>query len=182
MHKTSTIKACPLCGRVFDKINITINGKTIPVVLRGACPSDKEKLIEFYEKLSTETIYTRFFSIVRYFEPYVEKILSNPAYVIVAERADTGEIIGVAEAIPAEDQTKAEAGIVVLEKFQGRGLGTKIAYTLNKALHENGVKYVYGYIMPENTKAYKLVKKLGGRIKSYYESMLLVEIPVRPIE
>jgi acetyltransferase len=173
-------KQCPLCGVVIDEFPFNVNGVT-RVVIRGACPEDKEKLIKFYEKLSTETIYTRFFSIIRYFEPYVEKILSSPAYVLVAE-TDDGEIIAVAEAVPSEKGDAAEAGIVVLEKYHGRGLGKRMAYAMNKILWEHGVRKVYGYILPDNIKAYRLVKRLGGRVKSYYESMLFVEIPVRPPE
>ncbi len=179
MNEQLSHKPCPLCGKVMMKITIKVDNNEIPVVIRGACPDDKEKLISFYEKLTMETIYTRFFSIVRYFDPYVERILKSPAYVIVAERTDTQEIIGVAEAIPGEDASKAEAGIVILESFQGHGLGSQMAKALNKVLYTNGIRYVYGYILPENIKAYRLVKKLGGRIKSYYESMLLVEIPIR---
>ncbi len=171
---------CPLCGVVIESFPFKVDGIT-RVTIRGACPEDKEKLIKFYEKLSTETIYTRFFSIIRYFEPYVEKILSSPAYVIVAETSD-GDIIAVAEAVPSEKGDAAEAGIVVLEKYHGRGLGKKMAYAMNKVLWEHGIKRVYGYILPDNIKAYRLVKRLGGRIKSYYESMLFVEIPVKPPE
>jgi len=169
---------CPLCGVRLDRFVLDQEG--VPVLIRGACPDDKDKLVAFYERLSNETIYTRFFSIVRYFEPYVERILNGPAYVIVAEREDTGEIIAVAEAVPNSDGTAAEAGIVVLEKYQGRGIGKRIAYALSRVLWERGVRRVVGYILPGNIKAYRLVKKLGGRIKSYYESLLYVEIPVRP--
>jgi RimJ/RimL family protein N-acetyltransferase len=102
--------------------------------------------------------------------------------VVVAENPETGEIVGVAEAVPDKSGNAAEAGIVVLERYQGRGLGTLLAKALSKALWEAGVRKVVGYILPENLKAYRLVKRLGGRIVSYYESMYLVEVPVKPID
>ena len=170
-------KTAPLCGRVFYQY-VTRDGKRIRI--RGMCPEDKDRLIEFYEKLSLETIYTRFFSIIKYFEPYVEKLVKSSGCVIVAEDLDTGEIVGVAEAIPEGD--KAEAGIVVLEGYQGKGIGKMMAKAMNRALYERGIKVVVGYIMLGNVKALRLVKSLGGRPVKYYESMILVEIPIRQPE
>lgn len=164
-----------LCGRVFDRVTLR-GGPAGSVIIRGLCPEDKDKLIRFYERLSLETIYTRFFSIIRYFDPYVEKLIKNRALVVVAENPETGEIVGVAEAIPSGDS--AEGGIVVLEDYQGRGLGTALALALRDVLRESGIRRVVGYILPENIRALRLVKKLGGRLKRTYESMILVEIPV----
>lgn len=168
---------CPLCGRTFEVLN-TRDGKR--VVIRGMCSWDKDRVIRFYEKLSLETIYTRFFSIIRYFEPYVNKLIKEGALVIVAEDADTGEIVGIAEAIPQGEV--AEGGIVVLEEYQGRGIGMAMARALNRVLHERGIKKVVGYILPDNVKAFRLIKRLGGRLVKYYESMILAEVPVRPPE
>jgi len=167
-------RPCPLCGRVFDRF--TVDGREI--VVRGACPEDKEKLVRFYEKLSAETIYTRFFSIVRHFDPYVEKLLSSSkSLVVVAEDAGTGEIVGIAELI-AED-SKAEGGIVVLEDLQGKGIGSRLAEAMRAAALEHGIERVYGYVLPDNVRALRLVKKLGGRVVARYPSMLYVEVPVR---
>jgi len=165
---------CPLCGRVFDRM--VVEGREI--VIRGACPDDKEKLVRFYERLSAETIYTRFFSIVRHFDPYVERLLSSAkSLVVVAEDAATGDIVGMAELI-VED-SKAEGGIVVLEDLQGKGIGSRLAEAMRVAAVEHGIEKVYGYVLPDNVRALKLVKKLGGRVVARYPSMLYVEVPVR---
>ncbi len=167
-------RPCPLCGRVFDEFE----AGGVKIVIRGACPGDRDKLIQFYEKLSSETIYTRFFSIIRHFAPYVDRILSSSkSLVVVAEDKDTGEIVGIAELI-VDDKGDAEGGIVVLEALQGRGIGSRLAEALRRAAVEHGVKRVYGYILPDNVRALRLVKKLGGRVKGWYSSMIYVEIPV----
>ena len=166
---------CQLCGRVFHEY--LVDGRRI--VFRGVCPEDRDKLIEFYRKLSAETIYTRFFSIIRYFDPYVDQLLSSSrALVVVAEDAGTGEIVGIAELIVEKDG-KAEGGIIVLESMQGKGIGTQLALAMKRVAIEHGVRAVYGYILPDNVKALRLVRKLGGRVKSHYPSMLFVEIPIR---
>ncbi len=166
-------RPCPLCGKVFDRLKIN----DVEIVIRGACPGDREKLISFYERLSAETIFTRFFSIIRHFEPYVDQILSSSkSLVVVAERVDTGEIVGIAELIA--ENSKAEGGIVVLEELQGRGIGSRLAMALKDAALEHNIRWVYGYILPDNIRAIRLVKKLGGRIKSKYPSLYYVEIPI----
>lgn len=163
-----------LCGRVFHEF--TVDGRRIRV--RGACPDDREKLIRFYERLSTETIYTRFFSIIRYFDPYVDRLLrGRDALVLVAEDADSGEIVGIAELL-LEGDGKAEGGIVVLEELQGKGIGRRLASAFRDVALENGVRLVYGYIMPDNVRALRLVKRLGGRVLRSYPSLYYVEIPV----
>ncbi len=168
------MKRCPLCGKILAEIAIDSRR----VIIRGICPEDRDKLLDFYNKLSDETIYTRFFSIIRYFDPYVERLVSKSGILgVVAEDVETGEIVGVAELI-LEKNGVAEGGIVILESMQGRGLGSTIARVMRDIARSFGIKRVYGYILADNVKALKLVKKLGGRLKEYYSSMILVEIPL----
>lgn len=174
MGRGMSAKRCPLCGRVLDKLNV--DGREI--IIRGLCPEDRDKLLRFYEKLRDETIYTRFFSVIRYFNPYVERLVSSTGILaIVAEDAQSGEIVGVAELVLDRDGV-AEGGIIVLERLQGKGIGSAMALALKRVAREHGIKMVYGYILADNIKAYRLVKKLGGKPKSYYSSMIYVEIPL----
>ncbi|MCE4627160.1 MAG: GNAT family N-acetyltransferase [Desulfurococcales archaeon] len=168
------MKRCPLCGRILTRLRKDNN----EIVIRGLCPEDRDKLIRFYEQLSDETIYTRFFSIIRYFDPYVDKLVSSSGILaIVAEEASSGEIVGVAELV-LDKEGRAEGGIIVLERMQGKGIGTAMALSMKELAKEYGIRKVYGYILADNIKALRLVKKLGGRPKSYYSSMIYVEIPV----
>ncbi len=167
-------RRCPLCGRKLGEYT-TPDG--VKITIRGVCPEDREALIRFYETLSTETIYTRFFSIIRYFDPYVDKLLSSSETLAVVAVDENGRIVGLAELVVGEEG-KAEGGIIVLETMQGRGIGSALARALRDVAREFGVKAVYGYILPDNVRALRLVRKLGGRIKSYYPSMLYVEIPI----
>lgn len=165
---------CPLCGRVLARL--VKDGEEI--IIRGLCPEDRDKLIKFYKRLSDETIYTRFFSIIRYFDPYVDRLVSSTGILaVVAEESSTGEIIGVAELV-LDKKGNAEGGIIILEKMQGKGIGTAMAHAVKSLAREYGIRRVYGYILGDNIKALRLVKKLGGRPKNYYSSMIYVEIPL----
>ncbi len=165
------MQPCPLCGRILDRFTVD----NLEVSIRGVCPEDKEKLLKFYERLSEETIYTRFFSIIRYFNPYVDRLVSTSGILAIVAENELGDIIGVAELV-LDKSGAAEGGIVVLEALQGKGIGSRLAMALKKVARDFGIKKVYGYIMADNVKALKLVKKLGGKPKSYYSSMIYVEI------
>ncbi len=160
--------------RVIDRLEV--DGEE--VVIREACDEDKDALIRFYESLRAETIYTRFFTIIKYFQPYVERILSKSSSVIVVAEASNGRIVGVAEAVA--DDGDAESGIAVLEAYQGKGIGKALARAIVRLAAEKGLKRLYGYIMTGNYRAYRLAKKFGARVVENYGDMLLMEIPVEP--
>ncbi|MCE4603957.1 MAG: GNAT family N-acetyltransferase [Aeropyrum sp.] len=161
-----------MCGRIYE----IVESGGLRFRIRGLCPEDKEQLIRFYESLSEETIYTRFFTIVRYFDPYVEKMISTIcSLVIVAVEEGSGRIVGVAEAY-IDDRGIAEAGIVILEKYQGRGLGSKLARHLISVLKEFGAKKLYGYVLSDNSRALSLAKKLGAKIVREAPGIIRVEI------
>ncbi len=156
-----------LCGRVVSEIT----GERGRIVIRGLCEDDRDKLIEFYNSLTEESIYSRFFSIIRNFEPYVDKLISEGAIVLVAEAE--GRIVGVAEAVP-DGKGRAEAGVAVLEAYQGRGIGTTLASTLMKLAGKFGIRSVYAFILADNPRAFRLARKLGFKVKEHYGDMVLV--------
>jgi GNAT superfamily N-acetyltransferase len=162
------------CGRVIEVLNV--EGKRIRI--RTACKRDREKLIKFYESLSTETIYNRFMGIIRYFDPYVDDLLKRyKSIVIVAEDEETGDIVGVSEAV-GDEKGSAESGIAVLERYQRKGIGTALAKAIVEESRRAGFKTLYGYILSENIGAYKLAKKFGAKIKRSYGTMTRIEIPL----
>ncbi len=162
------------CKRVLEEVIV----KGRPIRLRLACEDDKEKLIKFYESLSVETIYNRFMGVIRYFDPYVESLFKkHKTIVIVAEDKETGEIVGVSEAV-GDESGAAESGIAVLERYQRGGLGTALARAIVNEAKRAGFKKLYGYILSENLGAYKLAKKFGARITRNYGEMLRIEIPL----
>lgn len=158
--------------RVVERL--VIEGETITI--REACSDDKDALVRFYESLREETVYTRFFTIIRYFQPYVERVLSKSRSVVVVAEAEDGRIVGVAEAVA--DDGDAESGIAVLEAYQGRGVGKALARAILKLAAEKGFRRLYGYIMSGNYRAYRLARRFGARVVENYGDLILMEIPV----
>ncbi len=142
------------------------------ITIRRACKEDREKLIRFYERLSTECIYNRFMGIIRYFDPYVDRLLKGRAIVIVAEAPD-GEIVGVAEAV-FDEKGRAESGIAVLDDYQGLGIGSLLGKYILEEARRAGIKKMYAYIMSSNIRALNMALKYGARIEKKYSGMTYI--------
>ncbi|BAN90307.1 GNAT family N-acetyltransferase [Aeropyrum camini] len=171
-----TQEACPLCGEEFGTVTLR-GGRRVRI--RGLCPGDKEKLLRFYNSLSEETIYTRFFAVVRYFDPYIERLLSDRCtLVIVAEDLETGDIVGMAESFVDEKTGAAEGGIIVREDYQGHGLGSALARVMISVLKLAGVRKLYGYVLSDNQRAITLARKLGARTLREQPGLVRVEVDV----
>jgi len=145
------------------------------VIIRVATREDRDKLVKFYEALSVESVYNRFMGIIRFFDPYVDRLLSErKSVVVVAEDKREGLIVGVAEAVG--DEEAAESGIAVLEAYQRAGLGTELARALVLEARKAGFKKLYGYVLRDNIAALRLARKFGAVIKQRYPDMIRLEI------
>lgn len=163
------------CGKRLASLDVG----GVKIEVRPLCPEkDRESLIRFYESLSEETIYTRFFSIIRYFDPHVDKLVSSSSVIaLLAVDLGTGEIVGVGEAFIGSEGT-AEGGIVVLEKYQGLGLGSLLARIAIDVLRAQGIKKLYGYVLSDNTKALRLASKLGAKIVREAPGIMKIEVMI----
>jgi hypothetical protein len=65
--------------------------------LLDACRDNRDRLIKSYESLDSETVYERFYHVVKDFSSYVNSLVEGGALVVVAEL--NGVIIGVAGAV-----------------------------------------------------------------------------------
>ncbi len=147
------------------------------VIIRRACKGDRDAMIRFYSRLSSETLYSRFMSIIRYFDPYVDKLLSNSrSVVILAVDEETGDVVGIAEAIGDESGEAAESGIAVLESYQGAGLGTAMAKILLSEARREGFKKLYAYLLAGNIAAKRLAEKFGAKYVGFYGDMIRMEL------
>jgi GNAT superfamily N-acetyltransferase len=96
------------------------------VQLRPIRPDDAGALTAFHERLSPETTYQRFFTVMPHLSPDWARILANVDHdrraAIVAAGPDGG-LVGVAHGWDAGSDDAAIA-LVVQDAWQTRGLGT----------------------------------------------------------
>jgi acetyltransferase len=153
------------------------------VLLRPIRPEDEPMELELIRGLSTETSRFRFFQIIKDLPHDALVRFCNIDYdremAFIAETTETNGgpnprriEIGVSRLILDPNRKRGEFAIVIADKFQGKGLGTKLVDMLIEVAREKGVETVYGVIMSGNMAMIRLCEKLGFTTRREQDSVL----------
>lgn len=133
------------------------------VTLRPIRPEDEPELVALYARLSPETAYQRFFTVMRRLPPDWAHILANVDYdrrmAILAHGAG-GELIGVSRYAWNEAAGEAEIAIVVQDQWQGRGLGRALLGELFAYAATKGIRRFRAYVLADNQRMLRLFARL----------------------
>ncbi len=123
---------------------------------------------DLFSSLSAETKRFRFFDIIK--ELSHQKLtrfcnLDNDREVaIIAElQRDEKAIIGIARLILDTSGNDAEFAVLVSDRWQGKGLGSKLVDSIIEIAQDKGVKSIYADVIYNNRKMLSLAKKKGFR-------------------
>ncbi len=152
------------------------------VILRPIRPEDEPMELEFIKGLSTETSRYRFFQIIKDLPHDALVRFCNIDYdremAFIAETTDTdGERarrieIGVSRLILDPNKKRGEFAVVIADKYQGKGLGTKLVDMLIEFARDKDVEGIYGVIMSGNMAMIRLCEKLGFTTRREQDSVL----------
>ncbi|HMK82780.1 MAG TPA: GNAT family N-acetyltransferase [Candidatus Bathyarchaeia archaeon] len=153
------------------------------VMLRPIKPEDEPMELDFIRGLSTETSRFRFFQIIKDLPHDALVRFCNIDYdremAFIAETTDlnTNQApqrieIGVSRLILDPNRRRGEIAVVIADKFQGKGLGTKLVDMLIEVARDKGVEALYGVIMSGNMAMIRLCEKLGFAIRREQDSVL----------
>jgi acetyltransferase len=139
-----------------------------PVIVRTARVTDEALLRDFQKSLSRITVRLRYFGSVnlktRIRDDFSTRTFLS-SYTLVVERlspvGDRRQIIGVVYLIKADDGKEAEFAIVISDKWQRRGIGTKLLGVALGIARTEGLDVIFGYILPENDVMQRVCQKLG---------------------
>jgi len=146
------------------------------VRLRPIRAYDAPRLIAFYARLSQYTAYQRFFTVMKRLPPDWARMLATVDYrrrlALVAEQgpAHDPELIGVARYEPTEDPATAEVAFVVLDGWQGRGLGMVLLHQLLEAASARGIRRFCAYVLADNARMLDLLRRFTDVQQSSIES------------
>ncbi len=122
------------------------------VRLRPSKPDDAAQALRFFQGLSQESLYNRFLMTPHFDLSRARATVDVDQLhevVLIAERA--GEIVGIAGYYVDPARTDwAEVGFAVAEKFQGRGLGTRLLERLAQIAHSRGLHGFDAFVRGEN--------------------------------
>jgi RimJ/RimL family protein N-acetyltransferase len=136
------------------------------VALRPIRAGDEAALTSFYERLSPQTAYQRFFAAMRRLPPDWARILVNVDYdrrMAIAAVGPGGELIGVARYAYDERADEAEIAVVVEDRWQGRGLGKLLLGELVGYAAAKGIRRLRAYVLADNVRMLELIRR-GTRI------------------
>lgn len=141
------------------------------VILRPIRPEDEPMELEFIRGLSEETSRFRFFQIIKDLPHEALVRFCNidydreMAFIAETREGDRRLEIGVGRLIIEPNRRRGEFAVVVADKYQRKGLGTKLVDMLIGVAQEKGLESIYGIILPENQGMISLCKKLGFQLE-----------------
>ncbi len=134
--------------------------------IRALRPDDRDGLIAAVGRASGQSLYRRFFGAKRDFsEPEIAFFL-NVDFVnhvaLVAEMEEGGEaaIVGGGRYVVVEPG-KAEVAFVVVDQYQGQGLGAALMQHLATIARDAGLKELIAEVLPDNLAMLKVFEKSG---------------------
>jgi acyl-CoA synthetase (NDP forming)/RimJ/RimL family protein N-acetyltransferase len=152
--------------------------------LRPIRPSDADRLVAFYERVSPESKYLRFFAPYPRLSDRDVKRFTEVDYVRrVAFILTLGEnMIAVGRYDRVEDD-HAEVSFLIEDAHQGRGIAQLLLEHLAQAARERGITRFVAEVLPENRRMAKVFADAGYRVsKGIEDGVLAVEFPILPTD
>jgi GNAT superfamily N-acetyltransferase len=134
--------------------------------IRPIRADDKEALKAGFERLSETSRYRRFLSPhgalsdeeLRYFT----EVDHHNHEALVAMNPHTGEGVGVARYVRSQENPHvAELAVAVVDDWQRRGVGTRLATALADRAREEGITAFTGLVLADNMLMLNLAEELG---------------------
>ncbi len=136
------------------------------IEIRPIRPEDRAVLEDGLERMGPESRYRRFFApISRLSESqleYLTEVDHHDHEALVAFERDTGEGVDVARFVRIDgDRDVAEPAVVVIDDWQGRGVGAGLLSALAERAREEGIRTFLAPVLADNAAAIASLSGLG---------------------
>jgi RimJ/RimL family protein N-acetyltransferase len=153
------------------------------LTIRALHAEDAAQVQAFVRRLSPEARFKRFFAPINELtERQLERVTTGngPDDVSLAAFDGAGRIVGLAQ-YAVEDGASAEFGVVVEDRLQRSGLGTRLIGELLERAHERGLAALNGLVLYDNWPMLNLAAKLGFQLwEDPDPSLMRVEKALEP--
>jgi len=139
--------------------------------VRPVRPEDAPLFQRFFNVLSPETIYFRFFSHVKELSPQMLARFTQIDYdreialVALDTDSEAERMLGVARITGDPDGRQGEFAVVVGDPWHGQGIGSSLLEKCLAIAERRGFQKVHGIVSRENQSMLALGKKLGFQMK-----------------
>jgi GNAT superfamily N-acetyltransferase len=134
--------------------------------IRAYRPNDQDALTAAVARMSSESLYRRFFTVKRHFSERERDFFLNVDFVdhvaVMAWMEEAGRpvIVGGGRYVVVEPG-KAEVAFVVIDEYQGRGIGTALMRHLAAIARAAGLQALVAEVLPGNRSMLKVFEQSG---------------------
>jgi GNAT superfamily N-acetyltransferase len=137
----------------------------VPLRVRELGPADRGLVEAGFRGLSPATILARFLGLVK-MSPrlftWVDELDGRERIAVGATHALSGAPLGLARCVrDARDPTRADVAATVLDRWQGRGVGTALMAELARRAAAEGVTTFDATVFADNRAARRLAARVG---------------------
>lgn len=143
-----------------------------PVTIRPIRPEDEPLIVQFHQNLSEESVYFRYFHLMKLQTRVAHDRLTRICFVdydreiaLVADYEDPQtqdhQILGVARLSKLYGTQTAEFGMLVQDQYQDQGLGSELLASLVNIGKAEDLEVIKADILPENRAMQHLCQKMG---------------------
>ena len=156
----------------YSVIELLRNGR--PIEIRALRADDRAELMAAIRRTSMQSIFRRFFVAKRGFtEQEIAFFLDidfvdHVALVAVVDEGDRLTIVGGGRYVVMQSET-AEVAFVVIDTYQGQGLGAALMKHLAGIARSGGIKKFIAEVLPENIAMLKVFEKSGFDVTTQRE-------------
>lgn len=146
----------------------------LAIRIRALRPDDGERIVEAFNKLEPETIYTRFFRYKKDVSEADLKMIREMDFehrvALVATLIENGrEIVIASSSYSVYKDTTAELAFVVEEDYQGLGIARRLLRHLGIIAREQGITTFTAEVLFQNVAMLKVFKASGWPMTSTTE-------------
>jgi acetyltransferase len=161
------------------------------IAVRPIRPEDEPLMASFHQTLSPQSVYTRYFNVMKLSRRIAHERLCrichpNPdeeAVLVVESATREGggpAIIGVGRLSKLPDGKSAEVALIVSDAHHGHGVGTRLMHELIVTARKWQMARVLAHVLPSNVTMHHLCEASGMRLTgSPSEGEMLAELDLR---
>ena len=133
------------------------------IILRPIKPEDEPSVIRFYQNISSESFYCRYFHLIKRQKMISHQRLARICFIdydreiSLVALSNQGEIWAIANLSKPE----GKFALLVSDQYQGKGIGRKMLSNLLLIAKAEGLKSISGEILQNNLAMQTLCQKLG---------------------
>jgi RimJ/RimL family protein N-acetyltransferase len=137
-----------------------------PIQIRALRPDDEADMLAAIDRTNAESLRRRFFVTKRKFSTEEKAFflhvdfVNQVALVAAVDEGDRHPIVGGCRYIVTEPGT-AEVAFVVIDAYQGQGIGTMLTRHLADVARAAGLTELVADVLPENTAMRNVLRKCG---------------------